>query len=230
LWAGLGGPETGNSLVDVLYGNVNPSGRLPYTIAKNASDYPTQLVIGATDPTITQVDYTEGLFIDYRHFDAANITPRFEFGFGMSYTTFEYSGLQVNEIDCDPSFEQFRDDWKGSQPSPTGEGSSAALWLHEPAYEVQFWVQNTGDLKGTEIPQVYISHPASAGEPPSILKGFTDISLSPGEGQSVSITLSRYDLSVWDVVSQSWMRPQGTIGVAVGASSRDIRMRCNIPG
>lgn len=227
LWAGLSGPETGNSLVDVVYGDVNPSGRLPYTIAKNASDYPAQLVLGGGGDTILQINYTEGLFIDYRHFDANNIEPRFEFGYGLSYTSFEYSDLHVAEIESGFG-ESLVKGWEASEPSPTGEGSSAALWLHQPGYRVTFNVKNTGSMNGTEIPQVYVQHPASADEPPSVLKGFTDVELWPGETKGVSITMSRYDLSVWDTVTQSWRRPKGTIKIFVGASSRDERLNGQI--
>ena len=69
----------------------------------------------------------------------------------------------------------------------------------------------------------------SSGEPPSLLKGFTDIELGPGEMKSGTIRLSRYDLSIWDTVVQGWRRPEGTIGLSVGASSRDIRLRGAIP-
>lgn len=74
-----------------------------------------------------------------------------------------------------------------------------------------------------------MNHPASAGEPPAILKGFTDVMLEPGQSKTVSITLTRYDLSVWDVVTQSWQRPKGTIKLTVGASSRDHRLSGAIP-
>ncbi|KAH8116098.1 beta-glucosidase [Phellopilus nigrolimitatus] len=228
VWAGLGGTETGNALVDVLYGDVNPSGRLPYTIAKNTSDYPAQPVPGGGGNTILQIPYTENLLIDYRHFDALGIDPRFEFGFGLSYTTFAYSSLSVQEVSGSAS-PTLVANWKKGDPSPNGDGSSAALWLHEPAFEVTFNVQNTGDVAGVEIPQLYVNHPASAGEPPSILRGFTDINLQPGETQAVTLSLSRYDLSVWDVVTQSWRRPVGTIKFFVGASSRDVRLKGSFP-
>ena len=105
LWAGIPGQESGNALVDVLYGKYNPSGRLPYTIAKNRSDYPADIIYVNTDvPAETQVNYTEGLNIDYRHFLAQNITPRYEFGFGLSYTKFEYSNLQINQCYSERSF------------------------------------------------------------------------------------------------------------------------------
>ncbi|KAF8346564.1 glycoside hydrolase family 3 protein [Amanita rubescens] len=232
LWAGLGGQETGNSLVDVLYGNWNPSGRLPYTIAKQASDYPAQLI--TTDSggpnAIVQIPYTEGLFIDYRHFDAKNITPRFEFGYGLSYTQFEYSRLQVSKVsNRDDVQADLQEAWDAGQPSPYGQGSSAAIWLHRPAYHVTFNVKNIGLLYGAEIPQLYVNMDPSSGEPPSLLKGFTDVELAPGEMKPVTIRLSRYDLSIWDTVAQGWRRPEGTIGLSVGASSRDIRLRGAIP-
>ena len=99
LWAGIPGEESGNGLVNVLYGKYNPSGRLPYTIAMNASDYPTSIDFNPVNTVNPQVDYTEGLNIDYRHFMSQNITPRFEFGFGMSYTTFDYSNVQLWSTD-----------------------------------------------------------------------------------------------------------------------------------
>jgi beta-glucosidase len=80
-----------------------------------------------------------------------------------------------------------------------------------------------------QIPQLYIHHPPSAGEPPSVLKGFTNVEVSPGQTAPVSITLSRYDLSVWDVVRQGWAKPEGTITFSVGASSRDFRLNGTIP-
>ena len=92
--AGLPGQESGNSLVDVLYGAVNPSGKTPWTIAKARADYGTD-VLYVPDAVVPQLNFTEGLFIDYRHFDQVGSTPRFEFGFGMSYTTFSYSNLRV---------------------------------------------------------------------------------------------------------------------------------------
>ncbi|KAI9466578.1 beta-glucosidase [Lactarius psammicola] len=221
IWAGLGGTETGNALVDVLYGAVNPSGRLPYTIAKSPSDYPTTIETGGT------INYAEGLFIDYRHFDAANIAPRYEFGFGLSYTEFKYDKLSIiqNIVEKDPDTQR-QANWAAGQPLV---GASVAAWMHRPAFNVTFQVENTGTVAGTEIPQVYLHFPVNAGEPPSVLRGFMDIELQPGEAQSVTICLSRYDLSIWDVVSQSWVRAMGTYSLSVGASSRDFRLNGNIP-
>ena len=92
------------------------------------------------------------LFVDYRHFDAAKIKPRFEFGFGLSYTQFRYSGLNIYPVvgvqDQDGQLEA---DWLAAKPGPRGVGSSTALWLHRPAYTVSFTVQNTGPVAGTEV-------------------------------------------------------------------------------
>lgn len=231
VWASLGGNEAGNAIVDILYGAWNPSGRLPYTIAKNASDYSAQLVLGGTATDILSIDYTEGLYIDYRWFDAQNITPRYEFGYGLSYTTFEYSQLVVTPVDAsvDSAQAELIQNWENGGASPIEEGSSTALWLHMPLFQVTFNVENTGSVYGGEIPQLYVHHPPSAGEPPSVLKGFTDIELVPGQTGQASITISRYDLSVWDVVRQGWAKPNGTIGFSIGASSRDFRLNGTFP-
>ncbi|VDB94647.1 unnamed protein product [Peniophora sp. CBMAI 1063] len=218
LWAGVSGPEAGNAIVDVLYGAANPSGKLPFTIAKEKSDYNTAI-------ELITVDYKEALNIDYRHFDSAGIEPRFEFGFGLSYTTFAYSDLSITAVtggeDNDADIEAT---WASGQPTPNGVGSSTALWLHRPVYQVSFTVTNTGDVPGTEIAQLYLNHPSSAGEPPSILKGFADVTVVPGASETVTLLLSRFDLSVWDVVSQSWVKPSGSYGITIGASSRDSRL------
>ncbi|KAG1875716.1 glycoside hydrolase family 3 protein [Suillus subluteus] len=230
VWAGIQGQEAGNAIADVLYGAYNPSGRLPYTIAKDPVDYPAQLVTNGSASEVLTINYTEGLFIDYRHFDQANITPRFEFGFGLSYTTFSYSALGVAVIQSSNiDQEDLIIAWEGGEASPIAEGSSAALWLHEPAFQVTFMVTNTGSVSGTEIPQLYIHHPSSACEPPSVLKGFTNVEIAPNDTKPVSIILSRYDLSIWDVVAQGWRKPDGQISFSVGASSRDFRLWGVIP-
>ena len=161
LWAGLPGQESGNSLVDVLYGAVNPSGRLPYTIAKDPADYPTQLVTADSNGTgntgwlpfpIFIIEYTEGLHVDYRHFDANGIEPRFPFGFGLSYTTFSYSDLHVQTVQqTDADSAALEVTWAQGEASPNVEGGSTAIWLHRPVFEVSFSVKNTGKVKGGEV-------------------------------------------------------------------------------
>ncbi|CAE6422317.1 unnamed protein product [Rhizoctonia solani] len=213
LWAGLQGQEAGNAVVDVLWGAVNPSGRLPYTIAKSASDYSASVITSGEE--IVQIPYTEGLKVDYRAFDANNIAPRFEFGFGLSYTTFEYSDLNITP---GPS--------GGTQP--TGPGSPLSSWLQGPWVKVTFTLKNTGTVAGTEIPQLYISPPASSGEPPNALKGFDSIHLQRGASTTVSMILSRYDLSYWNVTEQKWSLISGTTSVWIGPSSRSKKLTGSI--
>ncbi|KAJ6504672.1 glycoside hydrolase family 3 protein [Mycena vitilis] len=210
VWSGLPGQEAGNSVTDILYGAYNPSGRLPYTIGKSITDYSAQVIYTSPTP-ILSIPYSEGIFIDYRHFDAAGIAPRFEFGFGLSYATFAYSGLSI------------RGSPRGGQ-APTGPGSSLDPWLHDPVITVQFTVKNTGRVAGHEIPQLYVSLPPSTISPPRILKGFDSVLVGPGQSQGVTIQLSRFDVATWDVVHQRWQVPAGKIGILIGASSRDIRL------
>lgn len=208
VWAGLLGQEAGNAIVDVLFGDVNPSGRLPYTIAKAASDYG-----AAVQTSGGTINYSEGVFIDYRWFDKQGITPRYEFGFGLSYTTFSYSGLTIVSPPSSPG---------GS--APTGPGSSLSSWLHDDWVTVTFTVANTGSISGTEIPQLYIKAPASANSPPNQLRGFDSINLNAGASSLVTIKLSRYSFSVWNSAAQQWQIPSGTYTIWVGPSSRSQQL------
>ncbi|KAJ8702868.1 hypothetical protein PTI98_001542 [Pleurotus ostreatus] len=210
VWSGLPGQEAGNALVDVLYGAYNPSGRLPYTIGKSINDYSAKVIYNS-NANILPIPYSEGLFIDYRHFDQANIAPRFEFGFGLSYTTFSYASLSISGS-------------IGTGTAPTGPGSSLDPWLHEKVITVTFSLTNSGSVAGHEIPQLYITLPTSAQSAPLSLKGFDSIFLAPNQSKTVTIQLSRFDLSIWNVAAQRWQIPSGSIGVSVGASSRDIRL------
>ncbi|KIY72192.1 glycoside hydrolase family 3 protein [Cylindrobasidium torrendii FP15055 ss-10] len=226
LWAGVPGNEAGNSITDVLYGDWNPSGRLPFTIAKSVDDYPARLEKIGEPEDILVVPYTEGLLIDYRHFDTYNITPRYEFGFGLSYTTFEYSDLDVQTTG---ESNDAASAWDAGEPTGSEVGASVAAWLHEPVWTVTFTVTNTGDVYGGEIPQLYLNFPAESGEPPSVLRGFSNVEVEAGESQEVELTLSRYDLSVWDSDLYGWKKPNGTVGITIGASSRDARLTGELP-
>ncbi|KAF9480035.1 beta-glucosidase [Pholiota conissans] len=213
VWSGVPGQEAGNGLVDVLYGAYNPSGRLPYTIGKAATDYAAQVITSGSGTV--QIPYNEGLLIDYRSFDQKNIAPRFEFGFGLSYTTFQYSSLSISGT-------------SGGGTAPTGPGSSLDPWLHTKVITVTFSLTNNGTVAGHEIPQLYLALPTSAKSPPKVLKGFDSIFLSPGQSTTVTMQLSRFDLSIWDVVNQRWSIPGGQAGILIGASSRDIRLQGSI--
>ncbi|ESK85620.1 glycoside hydrolase family 3 protein [Moniliophthora roreri MCA 2997] len=234
LWAGLLANEVGNAITDVLYGDWNPSGRLPYTIAKRVEDYGAPLILGGDSSNLTNiivVPYEDGLNIDYRHFDANNIEPRFEFGFGLSYTQWKYSDFSISAVDSTDGGDAAKEKaWAlGKTTSSTDVGSSAAFWLHRPVFNVTFAVQNTGGRYGADVPQLYLNMPTSSGEPPSILKGFINVAAEPDESKQVSILLSRYDLSIWDVEGQGWKKPEGEIGITIGRSSRDGKLRGRIP-
>ncbi|KAH6904389.1 cellulose-binding beta-glucosidase [Coprinopsis sp. MPI-PUGE-AT-0042] len=208
---------------------LEPQRKLPYTIAKRLEDV-TPLSLGGGPDDIIAIPYTEGLNIDYRGFDAFNITPRFEFGFGLSYTTFEYSQLSISKKQQGPSSDQdLIRAWEGGEATPQLPGISRAFWLHQPAYEVTFNVKNTGPVYGGDIAQLYLNFPTSAGEPPAVLKGFDNVELHPGQFKPVTITLSRYDLSIWDVEKQGWRKPAGEIGVTISRSSRDPKLTRTIP-
>ncbi|KAK7036371.1 Fn3-like domain-containing protein [Favolaschia claudopus] len=215
--AGLPGQESGNAVVDVLFGEVNPSGKLPYTMAKRREDYPADILYNSGEGT-PQITYDEGLNIDYRWFDAKNIEPRFEFGFGLSYTTFSYSGLRISKS----LFPRDADSIVASHgSSPVGQqGGPAALYNH--VLTVSFAVKNTGPLAGNEVSQLYLTFPAGTGEPPKVLRGFARTYVLRGLTSFVTISLRQKDVSVWDVVKQKWVVPRGTFTVHVGGSSRSL--------
>jgi beta-glucosidase len=202
--AHLPGSDTGTALVQLLYGDQSPSGKLPYTIPKQVSDYP------VVNPDVPQPDnlespqsnFTEGAYIDYRAFDQKNIEPRFEFGFGLSYTTFEYSSLNIQMNDATP-------------------GTSDASTVWNQAAVVTVLVGNTGSVPGEEVAQLYIGIPNS---PAKQLRGFDKAMIGIGASVTFVYELSRRDLSVWDTEQQAWDLQCGEYNVYVGSSSRDIRL------
>ncbi|KAK4165657.1 putative beta-glucosidase M [Cladorrhinum sp. PSN259] len=224
--AGLPGQESGNSLVDVLYGHVNPTGRLPYTIAKKEEDYgkvanPAGLGEEERKEYFPEDDFSaEGLLIDYRAFDKKGIEPRFEFGFGLSYTTFGYDNLKVDMVPG-AGLDEFPD-----EDIAIVQGGHPQLW--DVVAVVSCAVKNTGKANGTEVAQLYIGVPGAEDEedtPIRQLRGFDKVGpLVPGQQREVSFELTRRDLSVWDVVAQQWRMRRGKYKLWVGASSRDFRV------
>ncbi|GKZ31011.1 hypothetical protein AbraIFM66950_010931 [Aspergillus brasiliensis] len=218
------GQEAGSSIVDVLWGDINPSGHLPYTIAKQQSDYSFTKITNSTslqhttDPTAWQADFEEGTLIDYRHFDYYNKTVQYEFGYGLSYTTFtitkdiNITSLSNGNLSAFPA------------TSETVPGGNPHLW--DVLYQVSATVKNTGSVAGAAVPQLYLSLPQSTigvSLPVNILRGFEKVHLQPGESRMVTFSLTRRDLSNWDVTKQQWALPSGSIRAHVGFSSRDIR-------
>lgn len=224
LLAHFPGQESGNSLVDVLYGDVNPSGHLPYTIAYNETDYNAPLVtaINTTGKDDWQSYFDEKLETDYRYFDAHDIDVRYEFGFGLSYTTFELSDLKVQAANGVTNLTS-RPEERGIEP-----GGNPALW--DIIYTAEVMVKNTGETLGAAVPQLYISFPTSTpeGTPPRQLRGFSKIDLSVGQEETATFDLMRRDLSYWDVGSQEWLIPSGEFTIHVGFSSRDLREKSTL--
>ncbi|RFN48407.1 putative beta-glucosidase g [Fusarium flagelliforme] len=212
------GQESGNSIMDVLTGKVNPSGKLPYTIAKKEEDYNGAIVnvtgSEAEDATAWQSDFEEGLLIDYRHFDNKKLEPLYEFGFGLSYTSFDLSSKLVVSSTK-----------KISPHAPPSNatlalGGNPSLWDSVAQCSVQ--VSNTGRVAGATVVQLYASLPQKD-SPLQVLRGFEKVHLGPGETKKVSFNLRRRDLSYWDIVVQDWVVPKGDIRLSVGFSSRDIK-------
>ncbi|KAH6840801.1 glycoside hydrolase superfamily, partial [Chaetomium sp. MPI-CAGE-AT-0009] len=215
IFAHLPGEASGRAVVSLLYGESNPSGKLPYTVARNETDYavlgPDVAAEGDMFARFPQSNFTEGVFLDYRHFDAHNITPRYEFGFGLSYTTFGYDNLVVSKV-ASGKFEEY----------PTGrvvQGGQEDLW--DVLVEVSADVTNTGKVDGAEVAQLYVGIPAE-GAPVRQLRGFEKPFLNVSATETVRFGLTRRDLSVWDVVAQKWRLVRGEYKVEVGGSSRDL--------
>ncbi|CAK5264836.1 unnamed protein product [Mycena citricolor] len=210
------GPESGSSLVPVLWGEISPSGKLPYTFGKDLADWPPNGI--ATDNSTRVADFTEKLLIDYKWFDAKNITPRFEFGFGMSYTTFSYGQLtlrksfKADDTSIQPTAEQFVE-----------LSSDFGRSMYDVLYTATVTIKNSGKVAGAEVAQLYVSFPAAENKPPRVLRGFDKLHLEPGQHGTAEFELTRKDLSVWDVVEQKWRVPRGSFTLHVGASSRDLR-------
>ncbi|KAF2123062.1 avenacinase [Lophiotrema nucula] len=227
LAAHMPGQETGNAIADILWGNINPSGKLPYTIADQESDYAKNLVNStelqnSKDPNAWQANFTEGNLIDYKEFDAENKSVAYEFGFGLSYTTFELSDIKVSLSAQNAS----------RTPSSSAKilpGGNVDLWAI--LANVTATVKNTGGVLGATVPQLYLSLPASEsgeGTPLRSLRGFDKISLGAGETATVNFPLMRRDLSFWDTGAQTWRLPSGVIGVDIGFSSRDLKLKGSI--
>lgn len=218
LAAHMPGQETGDSIVDILWGDVDPSGRLPYTIANNETDYAKNLVNSTTlattsDPNAWQADFVEGNLIDYKEFDAKNTSVAYEFGFGLSYTTFGMSNLTTNLLVSNAS--------RTPNPgAPILPGGNVELWATLATVSVT--VSNTGKRAGATVAQLYLAYPDEANAPVKSLRGFEKIALNSGASGTIQFPLARRDLSYWDTTSQAWRLPTGDIKVSVGFSSRDL--------
>jgi len=204
-----GGQEAGNAVVDILTGQVNPSGKLATTFPKNYSDVPSANNFPGeitSDEVITgigglrsgnpsRVKYEEGIYVGYRYYDTFDVEPAFEFGYGLSYTRFEYGSVALD--------------------SATFDGSISATVT----------VTNAGDSAGKEVVQLYVSAPSGGlKKPAKELKAFAKTTeLAPGESQELTFTLQGKDLASFDTPKAAWIAANGDYTVSIGASSRDIR-------
>jgi len=190
------GQEGGAALAAVLFGDVNPSGKLPDTMAVRREDYPD---FGNFPGVKDQVNYAEGVYVGYRHFDKKKISPIFPFGYGLSYTTYQYGTAHLSQPDA-----------KGNRM-------------------VTLSVTNTGKRAGAEVVQLYVRDmKPKVDRPVQELKGFVKVSLDPGQTKTVSMTIDARAFTYFDETGMQWKANAGKYELEVGASSRDIRQRVQV--
>ena len=207
LEAWYGGSKGADAVANVLFGDVNPSAKLPMTFPLSVNDLPHTTVVqppvrgrgpesGAvlTSPTF-DVHYDEGLKVGYKWYDAEKKPVLFPFGYGLSYTNYSYSKLKVTP---------------GDQTTVT------------------FAVKNTGKRAGQEIAQLYAALPSGSGEPPKRLVGWTKIQLGPGESKDVTLTIPAMYISIYDEASKGWKLLPGSYTFMAGPSSKDLPLSANV--
>jgi beta-glucosidase len=196
------GEEDGNAVAAVLFGDVDPSGKLPITFPKQLSDLPANTP-GQYPGIDGVVHYSEGIFVGYRHYDAENIQPLFPFGYGLSYTTFACKNLAVS-----PENISSNDDSK-----------------HFVGVDLD--VTDTGKKSGQDVVEVYVGFPSTPAvpQPPKQLKGFDKVALEPGQTRHVHLDINTQSLAYWDTNTHDWKIMPGTYHVMVGSSSRDIQLQ-----
>jgi beta-glucosidase len=194
----LGGQALGGAIADLMFGEANPSGKLAETFPKELRHNPSYLNFpGEGD----KVEYKEGLFVGYRYYDAKGIEPLFPFGYGLSYTSFEYSNLSINKEEI----------------------------LDNGIVEVSVTVNNTGDVVGKEIVQLYVRDVESTViRPAKELKGFEKVQLQPGEEKIVTFFLDKRSFAYYNMDIADWHVESGVFEILVGKSSADIQLKGRI--
>ena len=194
LYAWYPGQDGGLPIAEILFGDQAPSGKLPASLeckwedAAASGDYPGRDHV---------CSYREGIFVGYRNFDRAEVKPLFPFGFGLSYTGFEYADLKVDRA---------------------GQGAEATV-------KVSFKIRNTGKRAGAEIAQVYVQDvECSVPRPVKELKGFARVGLEPGQSKEVSVMLDRSSFAFYDAEKHDWTVEPGDFRILVGSSSQDIKL------
>lgn len=196
------GQEAGHALADILFGDAEPSGRLPMTIPARLEDTPAYLTYPGERG---HVRYGEGLFIGYRWYDRRAIAPRYPFGHGLSYTTFSWGPVAVDRSSIDAA-----------------GGAEVAVAVTVP-------VRNTGARRGREVVQVYVQDlEATVIRPDKELRAFASVWLEPGESSEVRVTLDRRAFAFWDPATGEWTVEPGEFVILAGASATDIRGRAEV--
>jgi beta-glucosidase len=211
LEAWYAGSDGANALGNVLFGTVNPSGKLPNTFPMSEADLPHPTVVQPSEPSHSsgpvsteqgaggrlpfQIDYNEGVKVGYKWYDAENKPVLFPFGYGLSYTTYRYSGLAVTS---------------------------------DNTVKVTFTLANTGPRAGAEVAEIYASLPAAAEEPPKRLVGFSKVKLDAGEKRTVTVEIDPKYLSIFDEAKDGWTLVPGNYTIMVGGSSQDLPLKATI--
>jgi beta-glucosidase len=193
------GMEGGEVIGEILFGDVNPSGRLPISIEKRWED---SSAYGNYDEDRAsgKVYYREGILVGYRHFEKNKVQPLFPFGNGLSYTTFQYRDIRLDK-------------------EKIAKGQTI---------QISFTITNTGKKAGFEVAQLYISDlTSSVVRPVKELKGFEKIRLEPGETHHVTMTIDESHLAFYDIVSKAWKAEPGNFEALIGRSSADIRLKAS---
>jgi beta-glucosidase len=191
------GQEGAVAVAEILFGDVNPSGKLPVSFEKRWEDNATYSSYFDDDKD-KRVSYSEGIFVGYRHFDKNNIEPQFPFGFGLSYTTFSYENLKLSNEQINA----------------------------EEGLTVTFTVKNDGTRDGAEISQLYVSDPeASVPRPVKELKSCYKTFLKAGEAKEITMKINKDAFSFYDVSTKKWIVEPGDFEILIGSSSRDIRLK-----
>ena len=193
------GQEDGSAIAALLFGDVNPSGKLPVTFPKSLRDVPAATT-AQWPGSGGKVQYSEGLDVGYRWYDDRHIDPLFAFGYGLSYTSFRIG------------------DFKVSAPATTSLGTVKA----------SVDVTNTGRRAGSDVVQLYVRDPATTGEPPSQLKEFQKVALAPGQTRKVTFDVPASDFRTWNETTRTWQVADGVYGLMVGDSSQDLPARGSV--
>lgn len=194
----LGGQAWGGAVADILFGLRSPSGKLAETFPRRLEDNPSYLNFPGEE---RRVEYREGLFVGYRYYDAARVEPLFPFGHGLSYSRFSYSALSLD-----------RDRLRDTETLGIG-----------------LELENSGPLEAKEVVQLYVGDEASSvRRPPRELKAFAKVSLRPGERKSLRFGLGKRAFAFWSPEHGDWVVESGFFEIAVGSSSRDIRLRARV--